>query len=678
MRDIKICLNMIVKNESKIITRLFDTILPLVDFWIISDTGSTDNTIDTIKSYFKEKNIPGDILTHTWKNFGHNRTLALENAQKSSYDFDYILFLDADMKLVIKSEFNKNLLTHDVYTIKQGNPGLSYYNVRLIKKNLKVKCVSPTHEYYDIQQNHTQSPLESLYIDDIGDGGAKQDKYERDIKLLKTGIEEEPDNPRYYFYLAQSYHCINDKHNAIETYKKRITKGGWSEEIWYSYYQIANIYKEMGEENEAIINYLLAYEINPNRVENIYEITQIYRLKGKYLLANHFADMGRQIIANNKLREEYTLFKIPVVYSYLLDYEKSIVSYYVNDKHTGLALSNKMILERDILHVDDRKYRQIMDNLKFYISPIKKTKTITFDINLLKLNPDDLGDHLNILNPSICYHQNKLYISIRCVNYVVIKNNNQTLYKIQKNNNIINPTNDNPVSTLNLLATLDDDLNIIDTKIIEYNRNLFTHKTSVIGIEDIRLISYDDDLYYIGNNRETTETNIPKMILGSIKNNNIIQLHGINDNECQKNWSPFIHNNKLLFVYSFYPLIILRPNIGTGLCSIIKKQNYNLNLSSFRGGSQGIWIDEFLYFFIHEVTYENHRTYYHRVVKMNNDLDIVDISIPFYLEDWGIEYISGGYYNKKQNTIYISWGKNDNKACLSEITKQQLDDLFNQ
>ena len=50
-----ICLNMIVKNESHIIRETLVNICKYVklDYWVISDTGSSDNTIDIIKSIFK-------------------------------------------------------------------------------------------------------------------------------------------------------------------------------------------------------------------------------------------------------------------------------------------------------------------------------------------------------------------------------------------------------------------------------------------------------------------------------------------------------------------------------------------------------------------------------------------------------------------------------------------------
>ncbi len=80
----KMCLNMIVKNESHIIVETLTNILKYIDYWVISDTGSTDGTQDLIKNFFKEKKIPGELVEHQWVNFGHNRTLAFKSAYKKS------------------------------------------------------------------------------------------------------------------------------------------------------------------------------------------------------------------------------------------------------------------------------------------------------------------------------------------------------------------------------------------------------------------------------------------------------------------------------------------------------------------------------------------------------------------------------------------------------------------
>lgn len=90
-----ICLNMIVKNESAIIEETLQNILDHIpiDYWVISDTGSTDNTIPIIESFFKRRNVPGEIHRDAWVNFGHNRNIALKKCHGKS---DYVFFFDAD------------------------------------------------------------------------------------------------------------------------------------------------------------------------------------------------------------------------------------------------------------------------------------------------------------------------------------------------------------------------------------------------------------------------------------------------------------------------------------------------------------------------------------------------------------------------------------------------------
>jgi glycosyltransferase involved in cell wall biosynthesis len=76
MTDIKICFGAIIKNESKIIRRLFESIKEFIDYWVIIDTGSTDSTLEILESFKKE--IPGEIHQSEWINFETNRNELLE------------------------------------------------------------------------------------------------------------------------------------------------------------------------------------------------------------------------------------------------------------------------------------------------------------------------------------------------------------------------------------------------------------------------------------------------------------------------------------------------------------------------------------------------------------------------------------------------------------------------
>jgi len=47
-------LMMIVKNEKDVILRCLKSVLPIIDYWTIVDTGSTDGTQDIIKSFLQK------------------------------------------------------------------------------------------------------------------------------------------------------------------------------------------------------------------------------------------------------------------------------------------------------------------------------------------------------------------------------------------------------------------------------------------------------------------------------------------------------------------------------------------------------------------------------------------------------------------------------------------------
>jgi glycosyltransferase involved in cell wall biosynthesis len=86
---------MIVKNEAHIIAGTLENILQHIPikYWVISDTGSTDETKEIIRDFFQKKQIPGELVEHEWKDFAYNRTKALECAFQKT---DYLFIFDAD------------------------------------------------------------------------------------------------------------------------------------------------------------------------------------------------------------------------------------------------------------------------------------------------------------------------------------------------------------------------------------------------------------------------------------------------------------------------------------------------------------------------------------------------------------------------------------------------------
>ena len=199
--------------------------------------------------------------------------------------------------------------------------------LELLKTRIIFVYKGLTHEVIMSTETVTSEtfPKNSIFINDIGDGGCKNDKIERDIKLLIRSIKEDPDNSRNYFYLANTYFTKKDFEKSEKCYLKRIILGGWKEELWYSYYRLGLIYLLKRNSYKSIFFFMEAYEYSPNRLENIYYLMNFYRINYKRVLFLHFYNLAKDILDKNidrknflflendiyekKIPEEYKLFK---------------------------------------------------------------------------------------------------------------------------------------------------------------------------------------------------------------------------------------------------------------------------------------------------------------------------------------------------------------------------------
>lgn len=304
-----LCLCMIVKNEAKVIARALASAMPHIDYWIICDTGSTDGTPDIVQSMLGH--IPGELHHTAWKNFGHNRTEVLRLARQKT---DYSIVMDADMILNVKAPFRHKLI-HHCYEIRYEGP-VDYCQPMLVSNAHDWRYVGVTHEYIDADTASSWDFLPEVTLTHFGDGGCRSDKFERDIALLTKGLEEEPENVRYMFYLAQSHKDLGHWADALEWYNKRIAAGSWEEEKWYAMYQAAEMKRRLGlpwpEVQQA---YLAAFDERPARLEPLYAIAKHYRKQQQYFQGYVFAAVALQGLpypAQDKL------FIDKPVYDYLL------------------------------------------------------------------------------------------------------------------------------------------------------------------------------------------------------------------------------------------------------------------------------------------------------------------------------------------------------------------------
>ncbi len=107
----------------------------------------------------------------------------------------------------------------------------------------------------------TRAKINKLVYDDKSDGGCKQNKFVRDKRLLMEGLESptEPENikSRYRFYLGQTLKDMGEYEESIKYYKLRIKDAGWCEEVFISYYRIGTCYEQLAIKHKALYEILV-------------------------------------------------------------------------------------------------------------------------------------------------------------------------------------------------------------------------------------------------------------------------------------------------------------------------------------------------------------------------------------------------------------------------------------
>lgn len=639
-----------IKNESAIICRSIESVLALCDAVCVCDTGSTDNTVDVVTEYFKTLSIPCKLYNHTWKNFGHNRTESFN----ASVDFckglgwdsnnTYALVLDADMQLEVRS-FDKNTLIKPGYCIIQRAPNMEYYNTRFIQIGFPWKCVGVTHEYWD-GFNCEFIPSESIFINDVGDGGCKGDKFERDVRLLEEGLNQEPNNERYLFYLAQSYKDSGRIDDAITYYKKRIDAGGWFEEVWYSMYTIMKLYEEKGDFAQMEMWGMKAYEYRKERAENIYHLVRFFRIRRQYFKAWHYWEIGSVIMKPSA----DILFIETDVYDRLFEYERTIIHHYVfpNKKYESLKYSVDYY----------NKYNDISvyHNIKWFVQPLP--------LKIHETQFEPIGD-FTPTSTSFCLRPDGKYVvNVRYVNYRIQPDGSYMMFM----NGVL--SRNHPVITENYTCVMDSKFNIISPLQKMNINDPVIHNTHIKGLEDVRLFNCDGVVNYIATTLEYSYNGKIRQHAGKycvqsksfIENRSLIPPH---ESDCEKNWIPYKNN----FIYKWHPFQI--GSLDENKLSIHKEQATPLFFSHMRGSSTLVDDGEFTWGLTHFVIYEQPRKYYHSLVKIDSKNDkIVSYSNPFFFINNAIEYVLG--FEKRGDTMYAFVSQNDSDPSLVEFNNHDL------
>lgn len=392
-----ICLNMIVKNEAHVIKKTLETLCKYInfDYWVISDTGSSDGTQDIIVDFFKQKNIKGELHDDNWKDFGYNRTLALEYAYNKS---DYLLIFDADDD--IHGDLKLPTLNCDGYDLLFCSGGIKYKRTLLINNRKKWKFVGVLHEYITCSEHATMSTIEGNYhliSGRNGDRSKDPNKYLKDAQILEKAYYEAIENDdqiakRYSFYCANSYKDCGEFAKAIEWYKTCIKIANWNQEQYVSCERIYECYEKLNQKENGFYYLVDSVRYDSQRLECLYHLIVHYCIQNMDLIAFNYYLNIKNFYENEYANANFSLsdklFVDVSKYDFFLPYYMIIVTERLKKHDIGIKMY-EIIFDKKNSMFNEWWIENLFHNLSFFIEKVPKSEKTAF---LNKLN--DYADFL--------------------------------------------------------------------------------------------------------------------------------------------------------------------------------------------------------------------------------------------------------------------------------------------
>ncbi|MFN4149573.1 MAG: glycosyltransferase, partial [Candidatus Sericytochromatia bacterium] len=222
--SLSVCI--ITKNEENNISKCIESIYDIADEIIITDTGSTDKTIEIASKFDKVK-----VFNFDWENDNSKaRNYCISHAKSN-----WILVLDADEQLDKNTSANMNhfILDHaSKYPLKSIFAFVSinknkyslekeYYKSSLFRNNIGIKYVNPIHDFPFIE-GFKYVKCSNMYINHEN-GSTKEyllEKNNKYIKRIEEIIKNGLGNSYYYKHLGDSYLLSGDNKKAKNNYLK--------------------------------------------------------------------------------------------------------------------------------------------------------------------------------------------------------------------------------------------------------------------------------------------------------------------------------------------------------------------------------------------------------------------------------------------------------------------------
>lgn len=302
------------------------------------------------------------------------------------------------------------------------------------------------------------------------------------------------------------------------------------------------------------------------------------------------------------------------------------------------------------------------------------------------LIPSENTNGTGLCNPSIYIDNGKPIMNLRHVDYTLYHCEGEQRFQTRWGNEYrpfcyLHPEDDCVLRTINYFCELNPKtLEIQSYTKVDTSQLDIPPVWEFIGLEDARLVRWEEKLYMCGVRRDTKPNGEGRMELSEIVDGKEISRFRIEppkdpNSYCEKNWMPII-DLPYHFVKWTNPTEVVKvfPEEGRSEQVCLVEQSNKSVRRDIRGGSQVIPFSNYRIAITHEVDLWNSQNsskdgkYYHRFIVWDGDWNIVKVSEEFHFMSAWVEFCCGiAVYEDK---VLITFAFQDNAAFILQVPFQ--------
>ena len=496
------------------------------------------------------------------------------------------------------------------------------------------------------------------------------------LQTLLNRFVIDPENDYNNLWLAKHYHSIGQTASAISYYIRTAERTEDQTLMYACLLTTSDCFHSQGCRNDSVKGLLQsAIALCPKRPEGYFLLSRFYERVQNWYDSYLISSIGIVV-------SDFDCEPLPLIVDYPGKYgvlfEKAISSWHCGlcDESRDLLIDLKENYDLDEIHTEAVDKNIAIIHPKYYNGPSLVSEVLKSNGSFTPVQLESKKNSI-FLSPSILMnYDNKILLNLR-------------------NFDQINRT------TCNHLGILNSDFQIEEKLIVDTSKLDVLPLCEYSGLDDARLVKWDDKLYLCGNDRDTnkndsefqdhekqyiSEYGIRRIYLSEVQivNGAICEVsrycmpppEGV-ASYCEKNWMPIL-DMPYHFVRWTNPTQIVKYDIEKNITTVVHEKQQNTQSTNLRGSSQVIsWKDGYLAV-VHETHFKEDSPfaykYGHRFIYWNKDWNLVKVSNEFVFFNNGVEYCGGLIYQDNQFLLSIAINECENFIikCPSSVIEKMM------